>query len=124
MRFRLIRSCISDSPLLSPLFSQRDGAHAVMNSFPTRRSSDLVEPRGLGGGGDGGGCARTAAAIAPADRKSTRLNSSHVAISYAVFCLEKKREIDTGYPGADETKRLHSCDAAFPYEESDMQPIC
>src|SRR5437660_4129697 len=26
------------------------------------------------------------------DRKSTRLNSSHVAISYAVFCLEKKRE--------------------------------
>src|SRR5690625_6500803 len=24
------------------------------------------------------------------DRKSTRLNSSHVAISYAVFCLEKK----------------------------------
>src|SRR5690625_6912506 len=26
------------------------------------------------------------------DRKSTRLNSSHVAISYAVFCLKKKRE--------------------------------
>src|SRR5690625_4364003 len=26
------------------------------------------------------------------DRKSTRLNSSHVAISYAVFCLTKKRE--------------------------------
>src|SRR5215208_8441271 len=25
------------------------------------------------------------------DRKSTRLNSSHVAISYAVFCLQKKR---------------------------------
>src|SRR5690625_3880757 len=25
------------------------------------------------------------------DRKSTRLNSSHVAISYAVFCLKKKR---------------------------------
>src|SRR5690625_5889449 len=28
------------------------------------------------------------------DRKSTRLNSSHVAISYAVFCLKKKRMID------------------------------
>src|SRR5690625_6688638 len=28
-----------------------------------------------------------------ADRKSTRLNSSHVAISYAVFCLKKKKEI-------------------------------
>src|SRR5690606_41742848 len=26
----------------------------------------------------------------PADRKSTRLNSSHVKISYAVFCLKKK----------------------------------
>src|SRR5690625_6567764 len=27
------------------------------------------------------------------DRKSTRLNSSHVAISYAVFCLKKKRKL-------------------------------
>src|SRR5690625_6869693 len=30
------------------------------------------------------------AIIIAADRKSTRLNSSHVAISYAVFCLKKK----------------------------------
>src|SRR5690625_6681172 len=29
---------------------------------------------------------------APSDRKSTRLNSSHVAISYAVFCLKKKKK--------------------------------
>src|SRR5690625_6715130 len=29
------------------------------------------------------------------DRKSTRLNSSHVAISYAVFCLKKKSVTDT-----------------------------
>src|SRR5690625_6124869 len=29
------------------------------------------------------------------DRKSTRLNSSHVAISYAVFCLKKKKSKDT-----------------------------
>src|SRR5690625_6436029 len=28
------------------------------------------------------------------DRKSTRLNSSHVAISYAVFCLKKKKQIN------------------------------
>src|SRR5439155_17179507 len=28
----------------------------------------------------------------PIDRKSTRLNSSHVAISYAVFCLKKKKK--------------------------------
>src|SRR5438067_10484043 len=27
------------------------------------------------------------------DRKSTRLNSSHVSISYAVFCLKKKKQI-------------------------------
>src|SRR5699024_12739458 len=30
------------------------------------------------------------------DRKSTRLNSSHVSISYAVFCLKKKKQA-TGY---------------------------
>src|SRR5438067_9712439 len=29
-----------------------------------------------------------------ADRKSTRLNSSHVSISYAVFCLKKKKARD------------------------------
>src|SRR3712207_8955162 len=29
---------------------------------------------------------------APADRKSTRLNSSHANISYAVFCLKKKKK--------------------------------
>src|SRR5207253_5776672 len=34
--------------------------------------------------------AGTPATIARSDRKSTRLNSSHVAISYAVFCLKKK----------------------------------
>src|SRR5437899_7779606 len=28
------------------------------------------------------------------DRKSTRLNSSHLGISYAVFCLKKKKEIN------------------------------
>src|SRR5437868_11209516 len=28
-----------------------------------------------------------------ADRKSTRLNSSHVSISYAVFCLKKKKQL-------------------------------
>src|SRR5690606_35917178 len=34
-------------------------------------------------------------AIAGADRKSTRLNSSHVKISYAVFCLKKKKKQHT-----------------------------
>src|SRR2546427_8214779 len=31
------------------------------------------------------------------DRKSTRLNSSHSQISYAVFCLKKKKKKDIGY---------------------------
>src|SRR3712207_7362628 len=31
------------------------------------------------------------------DRKSTRLNSSHANISYAVFCLKKKNKDDFGY---------------------------
>src|SRR5699024_12615873 len=30
----------------------------------------------------------------PSDRKSTRLNSSHVSISYAVFCLKKKNRMN------------------------------
>src|SRR5690349_23176880 len=32
------------------------------------------------------------------DRKSTRLNSSHVEISYAVFCLKKKNNCSVGSP--------------------------
>src|SRR2546426_6862835 len=38
------------------------------------------------------------AANASRDRKSTRLNSSHLVISYAVFCLKKKTQIGTS-PG-------------------------
>src|SRR6266513_2057207 len=43
----------------------------------------------------------TADAAVP-DRKSTRLNSSHVSISYAVFCLKKKNK---GYPAVRDTCR-------------------
>src|SRR5256885_11817979 len=35
--------------------------------------------------------------LAP-DRKSTRLNSSHLVISYAVFCLKKKNTITCSHP--------------------------
>src|SRR5690242_20940112 len=35
---------------------------------------------------------RRRAAILLVDRKSTRLNSSHMSISYAVFCLKKKKK--------------------------------
>src|SRR5256885_11991956 len=38
------------------------------------------------------------------DRKSTRLNSSHLVISYAVFCLKKKKQ----------RTRQHSCDLSVP----------
>src|SRR5690606_40503467 len=44
-----------------------------------------------GGGGGGAGLAGPAGTSRHGgDRKSTRLNSSHVKISYAVFCLKKK----------------------------------
>src|SRR5690606_41717651 len=87
-------------------------------SFPTRRSSDLMALMlRLGGmrGGWGRGLLAAAATLAVAalvqwavasghigaqmglsawqDRKSTRLNSSHVKISYAVFCLKKKKKM-------------------------------
>src|SRR5437773_9210577 len=39
-----------------------------------------------------GACVRRAARVGrPRDRKSTRLNSSHITTSYAVFCLKKKK---------------------------------
>src|SRR2546426_8694863 len=37
------------------------------------------------------------------DRKSTRLNSSHLVISYAVFCLKKKKK-RSGHPGSSWTQ--------------------
>src|SRR5690606_40329597 len=47
---------------------------------------------GVGAGSSGAGSAGAGwtGTGAPGDRKSTRLNSSHVKISYAVFCLKKK----------------------------------
>src|SRR2546426_2670117 len=35
--------------------------------------------------------------LAQSDRKSTRLNSSHLVISYAVFCLKKKKKTSLGF---------------------------
>src|SRR2546428_8274913 len=70
------------------------------------RSRDRVlVSRHQGGAGlqsDGGRASRHHRAVAEkadldtwADRKSTRLNSSHDQISYAVFCLKKKKNIHT-----------------------------
>src|SRR3989442_8486094 len=41
------------------------------------------------------------------DRKSTRLNSSHVRISYAVFCLKKKKKIKRRHTGVVASPSLH-----------------
>src|ERR1041385_4400237 len=49
------------------------------------RSTTPTRPRCAGGPGIGG------FRCSPSDRKSTRLNSSHGYISYAVFCLKKKK---------------------------------
>src|SRR5690606_41949056 len=89
--------------------SYRD--HRDLHSFPTRRSSDLVAViRANVRSASSGSLPLTviaATARAPSsqrppdhrhsserwkDRKSTRLNSSHVKISYAVFCLKKKKK--------------------------------
>src|SRR5438132_12798270 len=70
------------------------GDHRDLHSFPTRRSSDLFTYLIIGiallGLGAGGVLIATWPAPRP-DRKSTRLNSSHTVISYAVFCLKKKK---------------------------------
>src|SRR5256885_6216188 len=58
-----------------------DAAGRAGGAAPVRRA-------GGGGGGPGVG---GAGLPADADRKSTRLNSSHLVISYAVFCLKKKK---------------------------------
>src|SRR5438270_6063232 len=84
-----------------------------LHSFPTRRSSDLVGVDETGRLADTDlrrritehlmderafqltgmrAAAETRSNSGPsADRKSTRLNSSHSQISYAVFCLKKKK---------------------------------
>src|SRR5256885_9643104 len=50
--------------------------------------------RSVGAFGASGECpaARAYTAVNCRDRKSTRLNSSHLVISYAVFCLKKKKK--------------------------------
>src|SRR5262245_63862853 len=80
--------------------------------FPTRRSSDLSRapktfrdrprarlPRARPPPWPGATAASRPRAIRPSaisarDRKSTRLNSSHLGISYAVFCLKKKKQTE------------------------------
>src|SRR5437879_8495381 len=81
------------------------GSHRVLHSFPTRRSSDLFEVA-KGFGSDyavveqkGRWCFidKKGTSAFLLDRKSTRLNSSHRCISYAVFCLKKKKKKTKGH---------------------------
>src|SRR5690349_24180912 len=93
----MIVNAAGRSPV-GPFFFHCPDHHRDVHSFPTRRSSDLspgqthywsVQAVDTGFAGS-----RFAAEqqFSTADRKSTRLNSSHVEISYAVFCLKKKRK--------------------------------
>src|SRR5204863_6536130 len=46
------------------------------------------------------------------DRKSTRLNSSHVEISYAVFCLKKKKQKTAGQDQTAVPEKLRALEAS------------
>src|SRR2546426_6016009 len=68
----------------------RSGAGVDVNSGPSAWT-------GCSGGGNrpnssSGGIAVRCGQVSGEDRKSTRLNSSHLVISYAVFCLKKKKK--------------------------------
>src|SRR5690348_18049434 len=81
----------------------------LFRSAARHHADDLRRPRiHRDGSPDGGDCAaetalpivvgkhdgrRLAGLVFVLDRKSTRLNSSHPSISYAVFCLKKKKKI-------------------------------
>src|SRR5438552_14514505 len=94
---------------------QRHGSPRDLHSFPTRRSSDLailaaagrpaaaesvVTVPGAGLEGVVGGTPARLGKPGCRDRKSTRLNSSHQIISYAVFCLKKKK-LTTSVPNGE-----------------------
>src|SRR5690606_41574179 len=64
-----------------------------LHSFPTRRSSDLWLVKQVGDRSRSEWMFPSPR-VSGQDRKSTRLNSSHVKISYAVFCLKKKKQKD------------------------------
>src|SRR5690348_17737853 len=72
--------------------SKRGSSHTVF--VPLRR--DLSPPRRRENPASGGADAGSNAHREESDRKSTRLNSSHPSISYAVFCLKKKKLTNRG----------------------------
>src|SRR5256885_12037308 len=73
----------SDDPLLR-IGEQRGGFQVGGNSIDNPQPVDRVGVDLVDGNG-------VEVVILGKDRKSTRLNSSHLVISYAVFCLKKKK---------------------------------
>src|SRR5688572_32538735 len=74
------------------------GLHAAAGNDDAVRVADAARPRGPEvGDAEREAPLRSGVVADPevhdVDRKSTRLNSSHSQISYAVFCLKKKRNI-------------------------------
>src|SRR5215469_18117704 len=69
--------------------------------FRSRGAASFPRSRRPGAGSGASGSAWRTPPDSARDRKSTRLNSSHVEISYAVFCLKKKKKKKT----QEETKK-------------------
>src|SRR5256885_11021284 len=69
---------------------------SLHDALPISRPGGRALPADLRGGGAAAPAVRLRghgpAAPVYRDRKSTRLNSSHLVISYAVFCLKKKKQ--------------------------------
>src|SRR3989442_7831174 len=81
-----VMSLTNNSPLSAPPI---DAVGASTDS--PMRSSGSLGALGCGRLGREGQPVAARIAALVRDRKSTRLNSSHVRISYAVFCFEKKK---------------------------------
>src|SRR3712207_6968580 len=69
----------------------RSAPHVLSQDAPRRRPRLVRRPRAVGRQEQVGGVPE--GTLRRQDRKSTRLNSSHANISYAVFCLKKKKKI-------------------------------
>src|SRR5258707_11567578 len=89
------RSPLFPSPTLSRSSAGEASAAATAGTTTdaTRPENPATQgPGGLAGENDPGAVARALGGRVLGDRKSTRLNSSHANISYAVFCLKKKNK--------------------------------